>query len=129
MAEKRLSRLQRWILTEALKKGRRNLDGPFGDWPNWEADMIKHGLGYLVNRHWIGTREIHRHFYRLPAGAGVPEKQSVSVSRSLTTLEKRGYVKRYRHSLCYVGGKVALTELGVRIAKGIIDTEREPLIQ
>ena len=129
MADKRLSRLQRWILIEALRKGPRNLDDPFDDKPNTECEMKKAGLGHLVSRYWIGTRDVHRRFYRLPTRVAVLDKQSVSLSRSLTTLERQGYIERYHHGRHYVGIKIALSDLGVKVAKQMIDTEREPLIQ
>jgi len=114
MSSERLSRLQKWILAEALKGGYRDI---------WDHEHFR-------DCYFIGTHEIHRRFYRLPAGATVPAAQSVSLSRSLAALDRRGYLQTRRGGHYGDGErKVVLSGLGVEVAKNIAGTMVGPIIQ
>jgi hypothetical protein len=135
MAEKRLSRLQKFILTEAYKKGRRNVfDEPNYYDPKtkeltkieWENEYKKRGMDYLIDQYWIGSREIHERFF----GQTRNPVKNVILSRSVRKLFEHGYLRSsYYEHLWPHENRLIVSDFGVKIAKSIISSIVEPIIQ
>jgi len=85
MSERRLSKLQRFILATAWERYRKGLEKP-------EKDRC--GLDQLA----VYTDEIYNGFYRFSRRTGqhYPHKFAVSISRSLKQIEGI-IIKRFRH--------------------------------
>ncbi len=120
MSKERLSGLQKWILTEAYKRGRRNLSSGFPS--HWTEDyIVKNGLGFMLNQYWIGTDDIHKEYFGHTKANPV---KSVILCRSIATLGERGYfeTKRLRYELSRPGTdiQVVLSEKGIDKAKSIM---------
>jgi len=99
MSEQRLSKLQKWILIETYKKGLRQ----------YEEEKT---LEYFIN-----TREIYERFYGIHNA--IPRHLTVSLCRSLSILEQRAYIWRWRQASGHVKSIVFLTGNGAVKAKSI----------
>jgi len=121
MSEKRLSRLQKWILTEAYKKGKRDF--------------------FIRDEYYISKRDIYHDywkdfFFELPrpkkwrCGESIKIKPNewragpvVTLSRSLKNLEQKGFIKmgsRFGREPGGRWGDAILTEKGIEKAKTLL---------
>jgi len=78
MAEKRLSKLQKWILNRCLTNAKRDM----------ESNVRGKGRGYIYRE------EIYYDFFRLPYRryGTFPRAKVVTVSRSLKNLKEKGFI-------------------------------------
>jgi len=108
MSAERLSRLQKWILAEAYRKGRR-----IHKWgPSRE--------GFFVYR-----KEIPDGFY----GENKPKNYQVIISRSIRNLEKKEYIYRTYGERRKSYYDIFLTESGVQKAKSMTASVMKAFIQ
>lgn len=120
MSEERLSKLQKWILVEAYKKGQRHVFLR-------EDHERYHNDQYFSNKYFIHSKEVHERFY----GRRPSRTQSAKLSRSISNMREKGYLEQitrlgHRHS----GGKaIVLSGYGVQKAKSIRGSITEPAIQ
>jgi len=112
MSTERLSRLQKWILTEAWKRGRRNLC-------QFPPGII--GMEGFIDKYWIGTADVHREYF---GNEKAEPMKAVILCRSAARLGERGYfeARRYRHDFGQLGGDVqfVLSKKGIDKAKSIM---------
>lgn len=127
MAKERLSKLQKWILTEAYKKGKREYK---------ELDVGKTWKLIKKYGYFICKVEIGRDYYGIESDwwgrTAFPKTKHVILARSIGKLEFRGYVKRnywYSYQVpddCQTrDGRftmygIFLTELGIKKAKELL---------
>jgi len=123
MSKERLSKLQKWILVEAYKRGRRNLTRfP----PDFNEDfIIKSGLGDRLNQYWIGTADVHREYFEQEKADPV---KAVILCRSIAKLSERDYfemkVRRQDFGQCAGDIQVVLSEEGINKAKSIMAEQK-----
>jgi len=124
MSKERLSRLQKWILVEAYKKGKRDaISCPNEDIKN---GLIKAGLGYCFNAYWIGTDEIYRRYFGIEkSGRDAKSVKSVILCRSTKKLKEREYFEawRYEYFEDRYEQRLILSAKGIDKAKSIITSQ------
>lgn len=108
MAKERLSRLQKWILVEAYKKGKER-ESKF-----WETTLDTESV------FWLSKRHVYLEYFCVGNRKDVPLRNIIVLSWNINKLKKKKYI--LYHS---VSGQIILTENGVLKAKDLLNVNKK----
>lgn len=133
MAKERLSKLQKWILVQALADGliRDNEDSPFYEElheehkfysGHWKSVIKYHSgeTGEFDNPFFISRERIFKYFFKVKSP--VSKSASVTLSTSIKNLREKGFVEPWNRIYCEIHHfkEVFLTSEGMDKAKELM---------